>query len=354
MTEAKATKRIAMIPGDGIGLEVAAEARKLLEHLVASRGLPLKLVTFDWGADKFLREGVSLPDDGLETLRRDFDAIFFGALGDPRVQSNRHAADILLGIRFGLDLYVNLRPVKLLDARLCPLKNRTERDVDFVILRENTEGAYVGMGGNFKPGTPDEIGVQEDVNTYQGVERILVYAFEYARRRGLKRVCMSDKSNALPFAHGLWQRVFKEIRARFPDIESTHLFIDTLALEMVRNPAQFQVIVTSNMFGDIISDLGAALLGGLGLAPSANIHPGRISMFETVHGSAPNIAGKNLANPMAALLTVSLMLDHLGFAGEAGRIEDATREAIRQQKTTADLGGRLGTRDVGDWICSRL
>lgn len=354
MSETRAAKRIALIPGDGIGIEVTAEARKLLEHLAASRGLPLKLVTFDWGADKYLREGVSLPEGGLEMLRRDFDAIFFGALGDPRVPSNQHAADILLGIRFGLDLYVNLRPVKLLDASLCPLRNRAERDVDFVILRENTEGPYVRMGGNFKLGTPNEIAVQEDVNTYAGVERILVYAFEYARRRGLKRVCMSDKSNALPFGHGLWQRLFGEVRARYPDIESTHLFIDTLAMEMVRNPAQFQVIVTSNMFGDIISDLGAALQGGLGLAPSANIHPGRLSMFETVHGSAPDIAGRNLANPMAALLTAGLMLDHLGFAGEAARIENATREAIRQQKTTPDLGGSLGTREVGDWICSRL
>lgn len=353
MTE-RAAKRIAIIPGDGIGIEVTREAAKLLERLIASDRLSLELVTFDWGADRFLREGVSLPEGALEMLRRDFDAIFFGALGDRRIPSNRHAADILLGIRLGLDLYVNLRPVKLLEPRLCPLKDRSERDVDFVILRENTEGPYVRMGGNFKFGSPDEIAVQEDVNTYRGVERILVYAFEYARRRGLQRVCMSDKSNALPFAHGLWQRVFQEVRARYPEIQSTHLFIDTLALEMVRNPARFQVIVTSNMFGDIISDLGAALQGGLGLAPSANIHPGRTSMFETVHGSAPDIAGQNLANPMAALLTVGLMLDHLGFEGESERIEDAARQAIREGKTTPDLGGLLGTREVGDWICSRL
>lgn len=353
MTE-RISKRIAIIPGDGIGIEVTREATKLLERLIASRHLSLELETFDWGADKFLREGVSLPQGALEMLRRDFDAILFGALGDPRVPSNRHAADILLGIRFGLDLYVNLRPVRLLQASLCPLKNRTERDVDFVIVRENTEGPYVRMGGNFKLGAPDEIAVQEDVNTYRGVERILVYAFEYARRQGLKRVCMSDKSNALPFAHGLWQRVFKEVRARYPEIESTHLFIDTLALEMVRNPARFQVIVTSNMFGDIISDLGAALQGGLGLAPSGNIHPGRVSMFEPVHGSGPDIAGKNLANPMAALLAVGLMLDHLGLEGESERVENATREAIRQGKTTPDLGGPMGTREVGDWICSRL
>ncbi len=343
-----------MIPGDGIGIEVASETSRLLEHLVSTRKLPLELVSFDWGADKYLREGVSLPEGALEMLRRDFDAVFLGAFGDPRVPSNQHAADILLGIRFGLDLYVNLRPVKLLDSKLCPLKSRTERDVNFVILRENTEGSYVGIGGNFKRDTPDEVAVQEDVNTRKGVERILVYAFEYAREHGLKRLCMSDKANALPFGHGLWQRTFREIRQRYPEIESSHLYIDTLAMELVRDPAQFQVIVTSNMFGDIISDLGAQLQGGLGLAPSANIHPGRVSMFEPVHGSAPNIAGKNLANPLAAFLAAGLMLDNLGFRGEATRIEDAVREAVHEDKITPDLGGSLGTREVGDWAREHL
>ena len=348
------TRRIALIPGDGIGLEVTGEAAKLLRHLASTRRLPLDLVSFDWGADKYLREGISLPEGSLEMLRRGFDAIFVGAFGDPRVPSNQHAADILLGIRFGLDLYVNQRPVKLLDAKLCPLKNRTEQDVNFVIFRENTEGPYVGIGGNFKRDTPDEIAVQEDVNTRKGVERILVYAFEYARQHGRGRVCMADKANALPFGHGLWQRVFRDVRRSFPDIEASHLYIDTLTMEMVRDPGQFQVIVTSNMFGDIVSDLGAQLQGGLGLAPSANVHPGRIAVFEPVHGSAPAIAGKNLANPLAAFLTAGLMLDYLGFSGEAARIEDAVRDAIRQDKTTPDLGGSMGTREVGDWICRHL
>jgi 3-isopropylmalate dehydrogenase len=343
-----------MIPGDGIGIEVTAEASKLLDQLATARHLPLELVSFDWGAEKYLRDGVSLPEGALDMLRRDFHAIFLGAFGDPRVPSNQHAADILLGIRMGLDLYANQRPVKLLDAKLCPLKNRSETDVNFVIFRENTEGAYVGIGGNLKRGTADEIALQEDVNTRKGVERILVYAFEYARRRGHKRLVMSDKANALPYGHGLWQRAFGQVRERYPDIESAHLYIDTLAMEMVRDPGQFQVIVTSNMFGDIISDLGAQLQGGLGLAPSANLHPGRISMFETVHGSAPGIAGKNLANPFAALLTVGLMLDHLGFPGEATQIESVVRQAVRESMTTPDLGGSLGTREVGDWVCSRL
>jgi len=347
-------KRIAIIPGDGIGIEVTREAVRILDTLRAKHALPLELVTFDWGAEKYLREGVSLPAGALEMLGREFDAILIGALGDPRVPSNQHAVDILLGIRFGLDLYVNQRPIKLFDARHCPLKSRTEREVNFVIFRENTEGSYVRLGGSFKLGSEDEVAIQEDVNTRRGVERILVYAFEHARRHRLKKLCMSDKSNALPFGHGLWQRVFREVRERYPEIQSRHLYVDTLAMEMIRDPSQFDVIVTCNMFGDILSDLGAQLVGGLGLTPSANIHPGRTSMFEPVHGSAPNIAGRNLANPMAAILTTAMMLNHLGFAEVANRLESTVREAIRRDMTTPDLGGSLGTREVGEWICTLL
>lgn len=348
------TKRIAIIPGDGIGLDVTTEATKVLKTLSESRGLPLELVQFDWGAEKYLREGVTLPQGALEMLRREFHAIFIGAMGDPRVPDMRHAADILLGTRFGLDLYVNQRPVKLLDARLCPLKDRSEKDVNFVVFRENTEGAYVGVGGNFKRNTPDEVAIQEDINTRKGVERILRYAFEYARKNGLKRLCMSDKSNALPHGHGLWQRTFAEVREHYPAIDSWHLYVDALTMQMVKNPAQFDVIVTCNMFGDIVSDLGAQLQGGLGLAASANIHPGSVSMFEPVHGSAPKYAAKNVANPMAAVLTVAMLLDYLGFAREAADIEACVADAIHQDKTTPDLGGELGTREVGDWICGHL
>jgi len=348
------SKRIAFIPGDGIGIDVTAEAVKVLATLIKSHSLPIEHVTFDWGAETFLREGVSFPKDALELFRRDYQAIFIGALGDPRVPSNQHAADILLGIRFGLDLYVNQRPVKLLDARLCPLKNRGKQDVNFVIFRENTEGLYVGMGGNFKRGTPEEVAIQEDINTRKGVERIIVYAFEYAKRTGRKKICMSDKANALPFGHGLWQRTFAAVRAQYPEIEARHLYVDTLAMELVRDPSQFEVIVTCNMFGDILSDLGAQLQGGLGLAPSANLNPGNVSMFETVHGSAPPLAGKNVANPMAAILTLGMMLDYLGFAEESAKIETVITDALGMDKTTVDLGGKLGTREVGDWICSRL
>ena len=348
------TKRIAVIPGDGIGKEVTPEGVKVLEAACATTGQKLAFTHFDWGADRFLKDGTTLPADAPQMLQRDFDAILFGAVGDPRVPSNQHAADILLGLRFKLDLYVNVRPCVLFDRRLTPLRDRAEQDVDFIVFRENTEGAYAGVGGNFKQGTADEVAVQEDVNTRKGVERIIRYALDYARRKGLKRVCMSDKSNAMTYGHGLWQRVWKELREEYKEIETRHLYVDTLMMEMVRDPSQFQVIVTCNMFGDIASDLGAQLSGGLGLAPSGNIHPGQVSLFEPVHGSAPNIAGKNMANPMGSELTGAMMLEYLGLEREAALIRDAVRTAVREGRTTPDLGGQMGTREVGDWMAERI
>ena len=342
--------RIAVIPGDGIGKEVTPEAVKVLRAVTSAGGRSIELVEFDWGADKYLREGVSLPAGAVEMLRDEFDAILFGALGDPRVPSNQHAADILLGLRFKLDLYVNARPVELLHDRLTPLRDRTERDIRLIVFRENTEGLYVGVGGFFKKGTADEIAVQEDVNSRKGVERIIRYAFEYARQRKLKRVCMSDKSNAMNFAHDLWQRVFKEVRQEYSEIDSRHLYIDTLAMEIVRDPSQFDVIVTCNLFGDIISDLGAQLAGGLGLAPSGNIHPGRTSLFEPVHGSAPNIAGKGIANPLGSILTCSLMLEFLGWEHEAKVTREAVKSALFKHYLTPDLAGDKSTGDVGSWL----
>ncbi|MBI1749962.1 MAG: 3-isopropylmalate dehydrogenase [Acidobacteria bacterium] len=343
-------KRIAVIPGDGIGIDVTAEATKVLRAVAAAAGRTIELVDFDWGADRYLKDGTTLPDGAEDMLRREFDSVFVGALGDPRVPSMKHAADILLGLRFKLDLYVNSRPVVLLDKRLTPLRDRDEKDLHFIVFRENTEGLYVGMGGIFKKGTPDELATQEDINTRKGVERIIRYAYEYARKHKLSKVCMSDKSNALRFGHDLWQRVFAEVQKEYPEIESSHWYVDALTMQMVKNPAQFQVIVTCNMFGDIISDLGAQLVGGLGLAPSGNIHPGRLSMFEPVHGSAPKYAGKNVSNPMAAIQTVAIMLDHLGWMAEADVVNDAVRAAVHEGKTTKDLGGALGTREVGDWL----
>jgi 3-isopropylmalate dehydrogenase len=346
--------RIAVIPGDGIGREVTPEAVKVIRAATAPARRAIEFIEFDWGADKFLREGISLPDGAVEVLRDEFDAILFGALGDPRVPSNQHAADILLGLRFKLDLYVNARPVELFHQRLTPLRDRSEKDVRFIVFRENTEGLYVGVGGFFKKGTADEIAVQEDVNSRKGVERIIRYAFDYARRNGLKRVCMSDKSNAMTFAHDLWQRVFKEVREEYPEIDSRHLYIDTLAMEVVRDPRQFDVIVTCNLFGDIISDLGAQLAGGLGLAPSGNIYPGKTSLFEPVHGSAPNIAGKGIANPLGSVLTSAMMLEFLGWKGESESLRKAVRACIQEGYVTPDLGGDKRTTEVGDWLAKRV
>jgi len=345
-------KRVAVIAGDGIGVDVAAEATKVLKAVAAAGGRELEMVEFDWGADRYLRDGTTLPEDAPEMLRRDFDAIYIGALGDPRVPSMKHAADILLGLRFKLDLYVNARPVVLFDKKLTPLRDRDEKDVNFIVFRENTEGLYVGMGGQFKRGTPDEIAVQEDVNTRKGVERIIRYAYEYARSHGRKRVCMSDKSNALNYGHDLWQRVWALVRQEYPEIESSHWYVDALTMQMVKRPEQFEVIVTCNMFGDIVSDLGAQLAGGMGLAPSGNINPDGVSMFEPVHGSAPKYAGKNHANPLAAILAAGMMLDHLGWRKEASVVEQAVRAAVHQGQTTKDLGGSLGTRESGDWVAN--
>jgi 3-isopropylmalate dehydrogenase len=344
--------RIAVVPGDGIGVEVIAEAVRSLLAVSETSGKPLELVPFDWGAERYLREGVTLPPGSLDRLQGEFDAILLGAMGDPRVPDNRHAADILLGMRFGLDLYVNYRPIKLLDPALCPLKGIEV--LDLVVFRENTEGLYVMMGGHLKKGTPDEVATEIDLNTRKGVERIVRHAFAFAREKGRRKVAMSDKSNVLIHAHDLWQRVFKEVQKEYPEIEASHLYVDNLTLQLVREPQQFDVIVTSNMFGDIVTDLAAGLQGGLGMAASGNIHPGRVSLFEPVHGSAPRFAGKDVANPMGAILTAALMLEHLGLSEEARRIDNAVVGAVRAGETTSDIGGSLGTRAVGEKIAARL
>jgi 3-isopropylmalate dehydrogenase len=349
-------KKVAVIPGDGIGKEVIPQAIKVIE----ASGVPVNLTYFDWGADRYLADKTTVPADGFAMLAREFDAILVGAFGDPRVPSNIHAKEILLGMRFKMDLYANVRPVRLLDASLCPLKGVEPKDLDFVVIRENTEGVYVDSGGIFKQGTADEVAIQEDVNTRKGVERVIRFAFEYcshckkADGTARNRVLMCDKSNAMTYAGSLWQRVFKEVVAEYPQIRSEHMYVDALCTQMVRNPRTFDVIVTNNVFGDIITDLAAGLQGGLGMAASGNIHPGKTSMFEPVHGSAPPLAGKNVANPMGAILTSAMMLAHLEFPEAAGKIEAAVLEAVRQKKTTQDVGGSLGTKDVGDWIAGGL
>jgi 3-isopropylmalate dehydrogenase len=346
--------RLAIIPGDGIGVDVTAEAVKIIGRVAEVFGRQFTLETLPWSADHFLKTGETIPANGYAMLRDEFDAIFIGALGDPRVADNRHARDILLGTRFELDLYVNYRPVKLLHERLCPLKDRRPADVDFVVFRENTEGLYVNVGGRFKAGTDDEVAIQEEVNTFKGVHRIVKHAFEFARANGHRRVCMADKSNAMMQGHALWQRVFKEVAAQFPEIEARHLYIDALALLLIQDPSQFQVIVTNNLFGDIITDLGAALQGGLGLAASGNLHPGRTSMFEPVHGSAPPLAGRNVANPMGAILSAALMLQSLGLTLEGAAVEAAVKQAVVNGQGTKEIGGTLGTRETGSYIAAAI
>jgi 3-isopropylmalate dehydrogenase len=344
--------KIAVVPGDGIGKEVIPAALEVVR--ATSAGKQLTFTEFDWSADRYLKDGTTIPADGFEMLNRDFHAIFVGALGDPRVPSNVHAKDILLGMRFKMDLYANVRPVKLLDESLCPLKDVKPEHVDFTVIRENTEGLYMDAGGVLKHGTLDEVATQEDYNTRKGVERVIRFAFEYARKHGKKKVLMSDKSNVMTYAGGLWQRCFKMVAAEFPEMQTSHMYVDALCMHMVRDPKQFEVIVTNNMFGDIITDLAAALQGGLGMAASGNIHPGKTSMFEPVHGSAPPFAGKNIANPIGAISSAALMLEHLGYKAEADKMNAAVLAAVQQKKTTQDVGGSLGTRECAKWIAEQV
>ncbi|HUP19771.1 MAG TPA: isocitrate/isopropylmalate dehydrogenase family protein [Gemmatimonadota bacterium] len=349
--------RVAVIGGDGVGPEVTGVAMRALEAAGRGAGVEYAFERLPYGADHYLATGETLPDSAFDRLQSEFDAILLGALGDPRVPGNEHARDILLGLRFRLDLYVNLRPVRLLHPALCPLAPRPdggERKIDLVIFRENTEGAYAGLGGSFKKGTPHEIAINEDLNTYRGVKRIIQAAFEHAVERGRHRVTMCDKANALPHAHGLWRRVFAEVAGEYPFVKTEAEYVDALAMKLVLHPEHYGVIVTSNLFGDILSDLAAALVGGLGVAASANLHPGRPGLFEPVHGSAPDIAGSGTANPMAAVLTAALLAEHTGAPAVARALEAAVADALAEGVATPDAGGAGSTHEVGDWIVARL
>ena len=345
--------RIALVPGDGIGTEVVREARRVLEAVGRAYGIEMELVEWDLGAERYLREGVTVTDAEFERLSSEHDAILLGALGDPRVPGNEHARDILLGLRFRLDLYVNYRPCVLLAPELSPLK-RVKVPLRLEIFRENTEGLYVSMGGVFRKGTPHEVAIEEDLNTRPGVERIVKAAFHFARSRGRTRVTLVDKANAMRHAGDLWRRVFAEVGAGYPEIEQDAMYVDAMAMDLVRRPERYEVLVTSNLFGDIISDLAAELTGGLGLAPSANLHPGKHAMFEPVHGSAPDIAGQGRANPMGAVRCVALLLDHFGHHETAERVEQSVAAAIAAGKTTPDLGGGFSTSEVGTWLAERV
>lgn len=345
--------RIALIPGDGIGAEVVREARRVLEAVARAEGLDFELVEWDLGADRYLRDGVTITEEEFRSLDEDHDAILLGALGDPRVPGNEHARDILLGLRFRLDLYVNFRPCVLVAPELCPLK-RVKVPVRLEIFRENTEGTYVGMGGVFKKGTPHEVAIEEDVNTRVGVERIIRAAFTFAVAKGRPKVTLVDKANAMRHAGSLWRRVFAEVGEEYPGVERDAMYVDAMAMDLVRRPERYAVIVTSNLFGDIVSDLAAELTGGLGLAPSANLHPGRSALFEPVHGSAPDIAGQGKANPFGAVRCVALLLDHFGHTASGERVEGAVAAAIAQGRTTFDMGGSFSTSQVGEWLADHV
>ena len=338
---------IAVIAGDGIGPEVIEAAIPILDRVAATHGFALAWERLPYSADHYIKTKETLPDAAFRHLRDDVDAIFLGAIGDPRVPGNEHARDILLGLRFKLDLYVNFRPVELLHPDLTPLRH--PGNIDFVIFRENTEGQYAGRGHS----SGDEH-VAEEVNTGKGVERIIRAAFGWAKSHGKKRVTMSDKSNAIP-THRIWQDKFKAIAREYTEIAAEHRYVDALALELVREPQRFEVIVTNNLYGDILSDLGAGLVGGLGIAASANLHPGsRQALFEPVHGSAPALAGKGVANPVAALLTGCLMFEHLGHPAAGADLKQAVRTVLASRVRTPDLGGDASTavvvKAVGDLV----
>jgi 3-isopropylmalate dehydrogenase len=350
--------KIAVIPGDGIGAEVVSEGLKVLEVACKAEGVSYETVSFNIGGERYLRTGETLPESVLDELRK-FDAIYFGAIGHPDVPPGVLERGILLKLRFALDLFVNLRPVKLYPGVETPLKGKTPEDIDFVVVRENTEDVYALEGTSFQPNTENEVAIQPAIYTRRGTERVIRYAFQLAIKRAKERgkpakVTLVDKANVMTVGHGLWRRVFGEVAKEYPDVETEALYVDAAAMEFVLHPERFQVVVTTNLFGDILTDLGAAIQGGIGIAPSGNIHPGKVSMFEPVHGSAPTIAGKGLACPLAAILTAALMMEHLGETKVAQRIEEAVTKALQTGKIRSLEAGKMGlsTQEVGDLVAS--
>jgi 3-isopropylmalate dehydrogenase len=346
--------KIATIPGDGIGPEVIAQGMRVLETVSRICGFAYEARQFPYGAEHYLAHGETMPADALDEFRK-YSAIYLGALGDPRVGLGILERGIVGAIRWGLDLYVNLRPITLYSAELTPLKNKGPQDVDFVVVRENTEDCYTGVGGLFKKGTPDEVAIQEIIYTRKGVERIIRYAFELTRSRNKrKKLTLVDKANAVG-AHDLWRRVFTAVGEEYPDIERENMFVDACCMWMLKNPESFDVVVTTNMFGDIITDLGAMIQGGMGVAGSANMHPGQVSMFEPIHGSSPKHAGKNEANPIGAILTLSMMLAFLGEHEASRMVEGAVAQLLAsgQIKDVSAQSG-VGTTQVGDLVIAEL
>lgn len=347
--------RIALIPGDGTGPEVVAEGIKALNAISKRCDISFEFNDLGLGGDRYLRDGILIPDGLIEELENSYDAIYLGAIGHPDVKPGILERGILLRLRFALDLYINLRPVILLPGVYTPLKDKTSEDIDFVVVRENTEGMYVGVGGFFNKGTPYEVAVQESINTRRGVERCIRYAFEYCRRRDKnKLVTLCAKTNVLNYESDLWFRVFEEVAKEYPDIRTNYQHVDALCMWMIKNPEQFDVIVTNNMFGDIITDIGAIIQGGLGIAAGGNINPGKIAMFEPIGGSAPKYAGLNKINPLAAICAAQMMLEYLNEEDAALLLMDAVKAAVRKLKSLE--AGHMGysTTEVGDMVAEYI
>lgn len=332
-------KKIGIVRGDGIGPEVVDEGLRMLRFVAERTGFDFETVEYPWSADHYLETGETMPESVLSEYR-DLDAILLGAIGDPRVETGLLEREIIGGIRWKLDMYLNLRPVKLYHEDLCPLKDVTRDRVDMVFVRENTESLYCQIAGSFKKGTPDEITTQEMINTRKGIERAVRYAYDLARGRERKKLTLIDKANALR-SQDLWTRTFAEVGEEYPEVEQDHAYIDAACMWMVKNPEWFDVAVVDNMFGDIITDLGAMIQGGLGVAASANIHPGQVSMFEPIHGSAPKYRGKGVACPVATISAVGLMLDFLGDTEGAQMVERSIETALSERRIT-DLSSRSG------------
>lgn len=346
---------IAVIPGDGTGPEVIAEGLKVLDAVSGKYGFQLSFHRYDLGGELYKKTGKALPDEVFESIKR-CQAIYLGAIGHPDVLPGVLEKGILLRLRFELDQYVNLRPVKLYPGVEIPLKDKGPEDIDFVVVRENTEGLYTGAGGYLRRGTPHEVAIQESINTRMGVERCIRYAFDLCRRRNqAKKLTLCGKTNVLTYAFDLWERTFKEVAQAYPDIETDYAHVDALCMWMIKNPERFDVIVTDNMFGDIITDLGAILQGGMGMAAGANINPEGISMFEPIGGSAPKYAGQNIVNPIASILAVQLMLDTLGETDAAEMIEKAVIKVLAQDLKGV-AAGQMGysTSQVGDLIVESI
>ncbi|MDF5753369.1 3-isopropylmalate dehydrogenase [Spongiactinospora sp. TRM90649] len=337
---------LAVIPGDGIGTEVVEEGLKVLQAV----GLKVETTTYDLGARRYNATGETLPDEVLAELRG-YDAILLGAVGDPSVPPGVLERDLLLRLRFELDHYVNLRPVKLFPGVSTPLGSSSPADIDMVVIREGTEGPYAGAGGTMRRGTPHEIATQESFNTAYGVERVIRYAFDKARGRDRKKLTLVHKTNVLTYAGDLWARTFDRVAAEFPDVTTDYCHVDAASMFFVTQPERFDVIVTDNLFGDILTDIGAAIAGGIGLAASGNVNPDRTapSMFEPVHGSAPDIAGQGKADPTATILSIGMLLDHLGLAEAASRVERAVADDLAERGATV-----RGTRQIGDDITARV